>query len=135
MNKIVVIAIVAILGLGGLFIVTQSGKKTDASASKNIALSIQTVKDDINSGGQLIDVRTPAEYADGHIDGAVNLSLQNIQSGALPSAQKDKPVYVYCRSGNRSSEATVLLKAAGYQNIIDLGAITQVQSIGGVIKT
>jgi rhodanese-related sulfurtransferase len=96
---------------------------------------MQTIKDDISKGGKLIDVRTATEYESGHIDGAVNLSLQDIQAGTLPTAPKDKPVYVYCRSGNRSSQASATLKAAGYQNIIDLGTITHVQSIGGEIKT
>ncbi len=135
MNKILLIAVIAIIGLGGLFIVFQNGNKSDASATSSSELSIQTVKDDVGNGGQLIDVRTPAEYSSGHIDGAVNLSLQDIQSGAMPAVQKDKPIYVYCRSGNRSSEATAILKAAGYQKIVDLGAITNVQSIGGVIKS
>lgn len=135
MNKLTIIAIIVILGLGGLFVVSRSNKKTDASGSSNTPLSMQTVNDDINGGGQLLDVRTATEYASGHIDGAVNLSLQDIQSGTMPTVPKDKPVYVYCHSGNRSSQATATLKAAGYQNIIDLGAITHVQSIGGEIKT
>jgi rhodanese-related sulfurtransferase len=135
MNKIVVVAIVAMLGLGGLFVMTQNSNKTDASAPSKPALSMQTVKDNVSKGGQLIDVRTVPEYASGHIEGAVNVSLQDIQAGTMPTATKDKPVYVYCRSGNRSSQATAILKAAGYQNIVDLGAITDVQSMGGVIKT
>ena len=135
MNKIVLIAIVAILGLGGLFVMTQNSNKTDASATSKLALSMRAVKDDVSKGGQLIDVRTTKEYTSGHIDGAINLSLQDIQAGTMPTVTKDKPIYVYCHSGNRSSQATSILKAAGYQNIVDLGAITHVQSIGGEIKT
>ena len=135
MNKIVLIAIVAILGLGGLFVMTQKSNKTDASATSKSALSMQAVKDDVSKGGQLIDVRTATEYTSGHIDGAINLSLQDIQAGTMPTVTKDKPIYVYCHSGNRSSQATSILKAAGYQNIVDLGATTHVQSIGGEIKT
>ncbi len=135
MNKIIFIAIIAILGLSGLYIVTQNGNQTNSSTTNISTLSMQSIKDDVSKGGQLIDVRTASEYTSGHIEGAVNLSLQDIQAGTMPAVPKDKPVYVYCHSGNRSKQATASLKSAGYQNIIDLGAITQVQSIGGEIKT
>lgn len=135
MNRIMLVVIVAILGLGGLFMVAQNGAETSAPAPNIPTLSMQTIRDDVSNGGQLIDVRTAEEYAAGHIDGAVNVSLQDIQAGTIPTAAKDKPVYVYCRSGSRSNQASAALKSAGYQNIIDLGAITRVQSIGGEIKS
>ncbi len=129
--KLFIIIAFVVLGLGGLFFVTQ-GKSTAPSAP---SLSMQSIQNDVSSGGQLIDVRTPAEYTSGHIDGALNLSLQDMQAGKIPTASKDKPIYVYCHSGNRSSQATVILKSAGYQNVIDLGAMTHVQSLGGTIKS
>ena len=52
----------------------------------------------------------------------------------MPTVAKNKPIYVYCHSGVRAGQATTLLKKAGYTNIIDLGAITHVQSLGGIIK-
>lgn len=135
MNKIVAIAITAILGLAGVFFVTQNDERANLSTNSGAALSMQTIMDDVSKGGQLIDVRTATEYESGHIDGAINLSLQDIRAGIMPTITKDKPLYVYCQSGNRSSQATAAFKAAGYKNIIDLGAITHVQSIGGVIKS
>lgn len=129
--KLAIIIGFILLGLGGLLFITQGSSNSSSSTQSQ---TIQTIQKDVASGGQLIDVRTPAEFAESHIDGAINLSLQDIQVGALPSATKDKPVYVYCHSGNRSGQATVILKKAGYTNIIDLGAMTHVQSLGGVIK-
>ena len=130
--KLAIIIGFILLGLGGLLFITQGSSNSSSSTQSQ---TIQTIQKDVASGGQLIDVRTPAEFAESHIDGAINLSLQDIQVGALPSATKDKPVYVYCHSGNRSGQATIILKKAGYTNIIDLGAMTHVQSLGGVIKT
>ncbi len=129
MKFIIIIALV-VLGFGGLFLVTQNNHKDSAPS-----LTFATIQSDVKNGGELIDVRTPEEYAAGHIDGAINLPLQNIQSGSMPHVSRDKPIYVYCHSGNRSSQATVILKNAGYATINDLGAITHVQSLGGVIKS
>ncbi len=64
----------------------------------------------------IVDVRTPAEYAEGHITGAVNLPLQTIESW-YKDLPKDKPVYLYCRSGNRSQQAAEFLKKKGFSNI------------------
>jgi rhodanese-related sulfurtransferase len=134
MNKFILVTII-VLGLSGLLIMAKQGKKDDMTSSNGTALSMQTVKSDVSKGGRLIDVRTNSEYVGGHIDGAVNLSLQDIQGGIMPKVSKDKPVYIYCRSGSRSGQAAVALKAAGYRNVIDLGAMEYVQSIGGVIKS
>ena len=129
--KMALITAALILGIGGLVAFNQTDAGQNTGASYNIA----TIQSDIAGGGQLLDVRTAGEYDQTHIDGAVNLSLQDIQAGKVPSSAKDKPLYLYCRSGSRSSQAAKKLRASGYQNVIDLGAMTKVQSIGGVIKT
>lgn len=130
--KFVIIIAVVVLGLGGLFFVTQKNHSSTNSTAQQ--LTFQAVQNDVSNGAQLIDVRTAEEYAAGHINGATNLSLQDIQAGKLPTTSKDKTVYVYCHSGNRSSQAAILLKGSGY-TVVDLGAITHVQSIGGTITT
>ena len=111
-----------------LFVAQSNSTKTTVPT-----MTIQTIQTDIKSGAQLIDVRTADEYNTSHIDGAINLSLQDMQSGTMPNISKDKTIYVYCHSGNRSGQATTILKAAGYK-VTDLGAITHVQSLGGIIK-
>jgi rhodanese-related sulfurtransferase len=64
----------------------------------------------------IVDVRTPAEYAEGHIAGSVNRPLQTIERW-YKELPKDKPVYLYCRSGNRSQQAAEFLKKKGFSNI------------------
>ena len=68
----------------------------------------------------LLDVRTPEEYREGHIPGSQNLPLQVINTVTF---DKDTPLFVYCRSGARSRQATAHLQAAGYRRVTDLGGI------------
>lgn len=70
---------------------------------------------------QLLDVRTPEEFAEGHIAGAKNINLFNkdFLSTAQKILDKSKPVAVYCRSGKRSAEAARLLSDKGY-NVTNL---------------
>ena len=77
-----------------------------------------------NSSAVLLDVRTPDEFAEGHIEGAVNLAVEELESrlNELPS-DKATPIVVYCRSGRRSALAAEILVKAGYSAIYDLGGI------------
>lgn len=70
----------------------------------------------------LVDVRTPEEFATGHIAGAVNISLQSLPQ-RMDSLPKDQPIVLYCRSGNRSNTAAQMLARAGYTQVYDLGGI------------
>lgn len=81
-----------------------------------------------DEGAVLIDVRTPAEYRTRHIDGAVNISLQDIQRGVeavdrAVGGARDRALVLYCRSGRRSSIAKRILGQAGFTRISDFGAI------------
>lgn len=70
----------------------------------------------------LLDVRTPEEFATGHIQGAVNIPVQSLES-RLSEVPDDQPIVVYCRSGNRSAQASQILVQAGYNGIYDLGGV------------
>jgi rhodanese-related sulfurtransferase len=70
----------------------------------------------------LVDVRTAEEFASGYIPGAINISVQEL-GGKLNKIARDKPVVVYCRSGNRSAHAAQALLAAGYSEVYDLGGV------------
>ena len=74
----------------------------------------------IEQGALLIDVRTANEFAQGHVDGALNIPYQETDN--LMSAigtDKTRPVVVYCRSGNRSGKAKIVLETKGYTNIFN----------------
>lgn len=68
---------------------------------------------------QLIDVREPQEFKKGHILGARNIPLTQMRQ-RLIELRKDKPVYLYCQSGSRSTRAAQLLHKKGYENINQL---------------
>lgn len=75
---------------------------------------------------QLVDVRTPAEFADGHLPNAINVNVMDDNFDAeMAKLDKEKPVMVYCKSGGRSAKAASKLKVQGFKNITDLdGGIT-----------
>lgn len=79
-------------------------------------------------GALLLDVRTPEEFAQGHVEGARNLPVQELEAQlASLSGKKDQPIVVYCRSGHRSSRAAKILQGAGFTSVHDLGAMSNWQ--------
>ncbi len=79
----------------------------------------------VQDGARLVDVRTPAEFAAGHIDGALNIPVQELERRMDELEPRDQPIVVYCRSGNRSRSASHLLKSVGFTAVHDLGAISR----------
>ena len=74
-------------------------------------------------GAVLLDVRTPQEYAQGHIPGSKNIPLQTLHDAEGAIQDKGTPLYVYCQSGARSSQAASLLRRMGYTNVTNIGGI------------
>ena len=75
------------------------------------------------SGAILLDVRTPQEYAEGHIPESRNIQLQNIDKAEEIVDNKDAPLFVHCLSGGRSRQAAAVLKQMGYTNVTNIGGI------------
>lgn len=75
----------------------------------------------VQAGAFLLDVRTPEEFAEGHVDGATNVPVDALAE-RLADVPKEREVVVYCRSGGRSARAASLLREAGYE-VHDLGAM------------
>lgn len=81
---------------------------------------------------QLVDVRTPAEYAEGHIAGAINMDVQSPDfASRIATLDKGRKVAVYCRSGRRSKMAAEQLDKAGFR-VIELEE--GIQSWSGAIE-
>ena len=70
----------------------------------------------------IIDVRTPQEFLLGHIEGSENIEWQEISS-IENITDKDKKIFLYCRSGNRSQKATNILLDIGYKDVTNLGSL------------
>jgi rhodanese-related sulfurtransferase len=85
----------------------------------------------------VIDVRTDAEFAEGHVQGAINLDIENGAFQAkLSSLDKSVGYALYCRSGRRSAIAAELMATAGFTEVRDLGALeSAAQTLGLPIVT
>lgn len=79
----------------------------------------------VAEGAALIDVRSPAEFAGGHIAGARNIPLGDVGRRAAEIGPKDKPVVVYCASGGRSAAAAGQLRSLGFAQVHDLGGMSR----------
>ncbi len=79
----------------------------------------------IARGGLLLDVRTPEEFAAGHVEGAVNVPVQELaEKWASLSVPDDREVVVYCRSGRRSAQAKTVLEGKGVKRVVDIGGMS-----------
>lgn len=74
----------------------------------------------LKEGAQIIDVRTKAEFDQGHVKGAVNIPLNNL-SNHYAKMKKDKPIITCCASGVRSAQAKNILKANGFARVYNGG--------------
>lgn len=93
------------------------GPKPDVSPAETKVL--------LENGGQLIDVRTTAEFRNGHIRGAISLPLERLPEGLkVPVPDKDTAILLYCASGIRSGRAKKLLRKAGYTSVFNAGAMS-----------
>lgn len=74
----------------------------------------------IEEGAYLVDVRTPGEFSQGHVEGSVNIPLDSIPA-QLAKFKDKKNIVVFCRSGSRSSQAKIILEQNGFSNVINGG--------------
>lgn len=81
----------------------------------------EDLKNVIENGALIVDVRTPEEFNDGHIEGSLNIPLDEV-GVAMSWLQKDVPTVVVCASGNRSGHALMILKANGFEKVYNGGA-------------
>lgn len=77
----------------------------------------------------IVDVRTPEEYGEGHIEGAKLIPISELEK-RLDELPKDKPIIVYCRSGNRSKKAANVLVKNSFRRVYDMGGIVHWQEKG-----
>ena len=84
----------------------------------------------------LVDVRTPAEYAQGHIADAVNVDFEGADfASAIGELPADGRYIVYCRSGNRSAQALIAMRDAGFSDVYDMGGLQAWMANGHPIVT
>ena len=108
----------ALLLIAGCAATAQESGYRQVTAEEAIALMEK------ESGYIILDVRTAQEYSEKHIPDAVNIPNESIGAEDLPALpDKNQLILVYCRSGNRSKQASEKLAALGYTNIVEFGGI------------
>jgi rhodanese-related sulfurtransferase len=91
-------------------------------------------------GDAVLDVRTPGEFAGGHLKGARNVNIGGDFAGEIARLEKkgvlskDRPVYLYCRSGARSGRAAGFLRSQGYEQAWNVGGFAGLKRAGAKTK-
>ena len=108
----------ALLLIAGCAAPAQESGYRQVTAEEAIALMEK------ESGYIILDVRTAQEYSEKHIPKAVNIPNESIGTEDIPALpDKNQLILVYCRSGNRSKQASEKLAALGYTNVVEFGGI------------
>ncbi|MGF1503991.1 MAG: rhodanese-like domain-containing protein [Anaerolineae bacterium] len=131
-GQTILFAGIGLLVVAGIALMTLLGGSTPQTVAQPVSRIqpqeyVSTFED--NPDHILVDVRTPEEFASGHIPGAINIPVEEI-ANRLDEIPADTNVVVYCRSGNRSATAASELAESGYASIYDLGGIISWQAAG-----
>lgn len=98
-------------------------------------ITMEEAKELFEKGGDyiIVDARRTDEFVEGHIPGAICIPNETIGTEEIPELpDKEQLIYVYCRSGNRSKQASEKLVALGYTNIVEFGGI--IDWTGEIVK-
>lgn len=110
--KILFITVVAIMAFGFLRTKTASAEAITAAEGKA----------KVKAGALLLDVRAPGEYVAGHVEGAVNIPHDQIESRLSEiTGDKNKEIVLYCKSGRRAGIALETLAKNGYSHVYNAG--------------
>ena len=121
MKKMIVLMI---LFLMSLLLLAGCGARQEESAYRQVTMEEAAAMMREESGYIILDVRTAEEYSEKHIPGAVNVPNEIIGSAGIPELpDMGQLILVYCRSGNRSKQASEKLVKLGYTNIVEFGGI------------
>jgi len=82
----------------------------------------------VKEGAFLVDVRSPSEFASGHVKGSANIPLDQVAS-QLSKFKGKEQIVVFCKSGNRSSQAKSILEQNGFTNVTNGGTWQDVNTI------
>ena len=120
-----------LVALGGCSKSETPAPATSTSAAKP-AKDPEAAKKLIAAGAVVLDVRTPDEFAGGHVPSATNIPVDQVtqrlaEVDKLVGADKTKPVVVYCAAGSRAAKAKVQLEAAGYTQVVNGGGLDDLQ--------
>ena len=110
--------------LMALLLLAGCGAQSEESTYRQINAEEAATMMEEESSYIILDVRTTEEYSEKHIPGAINIPNETIGTEDIPELpDKEQLILVYCRSGNRSKQASEKLVKLGYTNIVEFGGI------------
>lgn len=113
------------------FLVTAQAQQVAAVPTGIVKADAKAFKKIQKGKAYLVDVRTPEEFAGGHLQHATNINYNSPDfKSQISKLDKSKPVYLYCRSGNRSGKAADSLKALGFTTFYNIGGFEQLKKEG-----
>lgn len=119
MNKVVMVCLVALMSVACS---SPTTTQSNLAAPTNQTSQAQSTAPAKKAEGIWIDVRTAEEFAGGHINGAYNITTEQLpEQIATLVPNKDAPINLYCRSGRRAENARKLLTDLGYTNVVNHG--------------
>lgn len=120
--------------IAAALLVSACGDESSGSASAvPAAATADSAATALPAGAVLVDVRTPDEFAEGHLEGAVSLSVEAADFAARLADLDPAATYVvYCRSGRRSAIAAEQMRAAGFTSVTDLGGYDEAAAATGL---
>lgn len=107
-----------VLGIGLAVILGVAAVVNSGGASGGLVSSAR-FQSAIADGARIVDVRTAAEFESGHIPGAVNVPVNELEAAAA-GWNKSEPLALYCATGSRSAEAAAALRSMGFETVYDL---------------
>lgn len=114
-----------------------NAQNTGSGTTKNLSSVAFQSSMDTTKNGLLLDVRTPEEFENGHLKGAINIDFRgdNFKT-QIQKLDKHAPIFVYCHSGSRSGQATEMMKDLGFTNVFNLtGGISGWEAEGRPVTT
>lgn len=120
MNKILKTVVFIFLTIS---IIGCNNKKPSKTITENGEINVVTAAEfkEKSANQIIIDIRTPEEFVSGHIEGAININLfDKTFVTELSKLDKSKPIFMYCRSGSRTSSAVKKASNLGFEKIYDL---------------
>ena len=110
--------------LMALLLLAGCGAQSEESTYRQVNAEEADSMMEEESGYIILDVRTAQEYSEKHIPGAINIPNETIGTEDIPELpDMEQLILVYCRSGNRSKQASEKLVKQGYTNIVEFGGI------------
>lgn len=134
-TRIVAAVLAAALVLTGVAAGLSTLLSDDTPASSTVA-DADVVRDRLVAGATVIDVRTPEEYADGHVDGAVLADLEGGEfDGVVADLPRDASYVVYCATGRRAAVAVQRMLDDGFTDVVNGGGFEDMTALGVTTRT